>query len=331
MSAGGGIWKGKNMKNLLNKKVIGVFIVAAFILGSTAILGFAMSTAQGSMDKEVVTRKIPGSDGVEGEEILIFPVNENGQTFGSGGYGADNPDLVLAYGIDGTLGYVLRTDIDGTGPLEKPNNPDEALAYMEELDKLAAEARARGESYIYTIPLYASDGRTVIGEFGVGNSGAHTGAENPDPQYSDTPTPASAEAGAENTNAQPPGGSMEASAEHPNAQPPAGSDQTTLDPSSAPQIQTQGVQSVAITYYGRQLTDVSMDVGDRIPLMLSIEPLGVEEGLTQVWTSSDLNIFKIEDTNLKGVDAVITGISSGVATLTVSVGGVIAECIVRVL
>jgi hypothetical protein len=102
---------------------------------------------------------------------IDYPVNDNGQTYGSGLHSefedAEAPDLIFAVGVDGTEGYVLKTDLEGTGPLAKPQNPDEALAYMEQLEELANEAAARGDKYVYYIPLYESDGTTVIGQSGV--------------------------------------------------------------------------------------------------------------------------------------------------------------------
>ena len=102
---------------------------------------------------------------------IDFPVNDAGQTYGSGLHPdfelIVKPDLILAIGVDGTEGYVLRTDLEGTGPLQRPQNAEEALVYNEQLMELAREAQARGDKYVYYIPLYASDGCTIIGEFGI--------------------------------------------------------------------------------------------------------------------------------------------------------------------
>jgi hypothetical protein len=113
---------------------------------------------------------------LDGEPVVEYPRNENGQTYGgisNPGPGTtrppEPPDLIAATGIDGTHGYVLKSDISGHGPFEAPNNPDEAMEYMRKMDELRAEQRAKGEEHLYYIPLYASDGVTVIGQFGVGN------------------------------------------------------------------------------------------------------------------------------------------------------------------
>ena len=89
----------------------------------------------------------------------IFPVNQNGETYGPLGdinTPGKEPDLVLAKGEDGTEGYLKLKDMWG----EQPNNPEEAVAYMKRLE----EEKARGHKFI---PLYASDGKTVIGKFKV--------------------------------------------------------------------------------------------------------------------------------------------------------------------
>lgn len=86
-----------------------------------------------------------------------FPKNQNGQTYGSASDATSpesEPDLIKAIGLDGTEGYVLKTDFDG----KKPRNPIEAL----EQQRNAPESR--------TIPLYDVDGKTVIGQFKIGGT-----------------------------------------------------------------------------------------------------------------------------------------------------------------
>jgi len=56
-----------------------------------------------------------------------YPKNEKGQTYGSAGDAISSetePDLISAVGIDGTMGYVLKKDLEG----EMPKTPEEALA-----------------------------------------------------------------------------------------------------------------------------------------------------------------------------------------------------------
>lgn len=83
--------------------------------------------------------------------------NEHGQTYGSTMNlvsEAQAPDLVLAQGEDGTVGYVLYSDLHA----QPATTPDEV------------EERIQSRSYAQekVLPLYDSDGVTVIGSFVVG-------------------------------------------------------------------------------------------------------------------------------------------------------------------
>jgi hypothetical protein len=78
-------------------------------------------------------------------------INDNGQTYG---LDSDGLDLIAAQGADGTYGYVLREDIE-----PEFKSLEEALEWQEQhQDKQA-------------IPLYASDGKTIVGEFELISSG----------------------------------------------------------------------------------------------------------------------------------------------------------------
>ncbi|RIJ77989.1 hypothetical protein D1871_04705 [Nakamurella silvestris] len=88
------------------------------------------------------------------EPPTAFQVNKNGQTYGSDLNVTSEdgePDLIAAYSEDGKLGYALKADL--FPPM--PKSPEEALAQQKVL--LAAGGR--------TIPLYSSDGETVIGTY----------------------------------------------------------------------------------------------------------------------------------------------------------------------
>ena len=76
-------------------------------------------------------------------------------------------DLIPAIGIDGTHGYVYEHMLH-YGPFPRVNNPEEAMEYMEWLTKHQGEMMQAGKTFIWTIPLFAEDGVTIIGEFGVG-------------------------------------------------------------------------------------------------------------------------------------------------------------------
>ncbi|MCP1186442.1 hypothetical protein [Paenibacillus sp. 1781tsa1] len=86
----------------------------------------------------------------------LYPKNKNGQTYGSAIYATSletKPDLILAIGVDGTEGYLLKKDMEG----ELPNTPEEAIAMQNNRSPDG-----------YDIPLYDKDGETVIGVFHVG-------------------------------------------------------------------------------------------------------------------------------------------------------------------
>jgi hypothetical protein len=85
-----------------------------------------------------------------------YPVNENGMSYGSGAAIDEDdpgPDLVAAHGTNGRCGFVRASDRQQ----ELPRNPEEAAAYMADLDPAG-----------WDVPLYAQDGVTVIGRFHIG-------------------------------------------------------------------------------------------------------------------------------------------------------------------
>ena len=69
--------------------------------------------------------------------------------------------LIAALGTNGSRGFVKAEDLDG----DLPSNPEEAIAYMEEMERKTAYGTKK---YVRLIPLYAEDGVTVIGEFAIG-------------------------------------------------------------------------------------------------------------------------------------------------------------------
>lgn len=93
-----------------------------------------------------------------------YSVNRNGQTFGTianMGSNSNPPELIAATGIDGTIWYVYLKDLYG----EQPRNPEAAKNYMGRLNVLIEEALKRGDNFLWYIPLYESDGITVIGSY----------------------------------------------------------------------------------------------------------------------------------------------------------------------
>lgn len=99
---------------------------------------------------EEMTQPVPH---VEGN----YAVNENGQTYGvsvDSPYIEDVPDLQLAEGDNGIIGYVYTYDLVYKGAAK---NPEEALAQM--------EAKKNGTYEPVVMNVYESDGVTVIDTF----------------------------------------------------------------------------------------------------------------------------------------------------------------------
>ncbi len=87
-----------------------------------------------------------------------YPVNALGETYGPMVTWLEEPDLELAHGKDGVIGYLRRTELDAATGVGQVHSPEEALAWNEYV-------RQRGA---VEIPLYREDGVTVVGYFVVG-------------------------------------------------------------------------------------------------------------------------------------------------------------------
>ena len=99
-----------------------------------------------------------------------------GQTYGNmfdiqsiGAY----PDLQAAVGINGKEGYIKTEDMDnvyGTQLPKLPNNPDEAVIYMQQMEVIKEKAKEEGKDYLAEIPVYDLDGTTIIDTFRIGST-----------------------------------------------------------------------------------------------------------------------------------------------------------------
>lgn len=135
------------MKKALKTATVSVIALGA-VVGGFMVGGLISATAGERAD-------IPEADGYNGDDN--FKVNESGQTYGSSldASSAENePDLIIAYGLDPEgkmiMGYVSKIDLMGPPDL----TPEEA-----------GELQAQQGSGDRQIPLYAEDGKTVIGMF----------------------------------------------------------------------------------------------------------------------------------------------------------------------
>ena len=109
---------------------------------------------------------------VEGARALDFawPVNENGQTYGSS---SDIAAYLPDGGSTGNVGYTLLPDlVEMIG-----DNGVSGYVYKEDMYDLSengraflAAAEAGADSFEYTVPVYAQDGTTVVDEIDMGGT-----------------------------------------------------------------------------------------------------------------------------------------------------------------
>ena len=90
---------------------------------------------------------------------VAYPQNAQGETYGISPQTAHSedqePDLIAAVGVDGVKGYVKKADLDK----DMAKSPEEAVAIMKQRESL------KTTNTYEEIPLYASDGKTVVGKF----------------------------------------------------------------------------------------------------------------------------------------------------------------------
>ena len=117
-------------------------------IGSDNSLALNTGQTQGNVANTTANIIIPSAEEIMSNEA--YPVNANGQTYGPNtdltGISIPEPDLMLAEGEGGVIGYVCITP-----PL---SNPDQGPAYNEKMEEC--------DPYI---PLYMQDGETIIGSF----------------------------------------------------------------------------------------------------------------------------------------------------------------------
>lgn len=136
------------MKTL--KKAVFIKILIAFVLLTSLLMCLpSMGLVKGEAVEELqqnTTLLIPSKD-----EIIEngYPENESGQTYGPdmGDILHESPDLLLAEGKNGTLGYIYSDQPTGAA------SPDELDEYYDSI------------SDGISTPLYLHDGKTIIGEF----------------------------------------------------------------------------------------------------------------------------------------------------------------------
>lgn len=132
-----------------------------YVLGLVIILGVTFIGLHGFANSQNDLGDI-----VNDENVYEIKENENGQTYGSelSATEYDNgPDLISVEMENGKAGYVYRDEFYDNA--NQPNNPEEAMAYMEMVEKNVKEY-----GYYKLIPVYEEDGKTEIGSFKIGGN-----------------------------------------------------------------------------------------------------------------------------------------------------------------
>ncbi len=110
----------------------------------------------------VFSRGISGKYNVNATED--YKTNKDGLTYGSSMYSSspeNEPDLILAETVDGKEGYVYKDDLY----YAQVDSPEELLSLDKQNQKIWNDAPAGEVVVAKYIPVYKSDGKTVIGEF----------------------------------------------------------------------------------------------------------------------------------------------------------------------
>lgn len=133
------------MKNIKAKAAV---LISAGLLGG-ALVGTGVTAALAA----------------NGATDVTFSTNATGQTFGSALNArsvAEEPDLILVEATNGKQGYVKKSELEPPASLK---TPEDNIAYSKQNEA--------GR----TLTVYASDGKTVVGEFKVGGDPSATPAE----------------------------------------------------------------------------------------------------------------------------------------------------------
>lgn len=104
----------------------------------------------------------------------IYPINKNGQTYGSAMYAnneSDYPDLILAVGDDWKTGYVTQADFLGQNK-DDYEQYEKTITNEAMIEHYRKEFMGKYENYkeltfyqiCYDIPLYDKDGEEIIGK-----------------------------------------------------------------------------------------------------------------------------------------------------------------------
>ena len=160
----------KSSRTFVGKRIVKMQIVIVLLL--ILLIPTAVFAAQSLTQVLFEKTKDAGITEKEMEQVLLYleetghtadqiedfdPLlrNEEGLTYGPETFGSD---LILVEMENGETGYVYAEDLQTEGDLVK--TPEEALAWNKKVDELIKKY-----GYVKKIPVYASDGKKVIGVF----------------------------------------------------------------------------------------------------------------------------------------------------------------------
>lgn len=130
----------------------GVVVAGGLFLGTAAANGTAILTPAGvSANATGTPNPVPSP---------VYKVNANGLTYGSAAISdkpEDEPQLIAAVATNGVTGCVKRSELeaaDGTTAQKSFKSPADAVSWQETQGQASK-----------TVPVYAEDGTTVIGQF----------------------------------------------------------------------------------------------------------------------------------------------------------------------
>lgn len=137
------------------------------VLKKRYVLGFAIMMVLIFIGVKSFANSQSSLDDISREDkVYDIKENDNGQTYGSelASTEYDNgPDLISVEMENGETGYVYRDEFYDNA--NQPNNPEEAVAYMEIVEK-----NIKKYGYYKLIPVYKEDGKTEIGSFEIGGN-----------------------------------------------------------------------------------------------------------------------------------------------------------------
>lgn len=148
------------MKKIKHGLLSAVAFVAGFV--SVTVIGGVLISSAGATADTIADSKSDNYVVEETNTKLVYSVNANGQTYSDDTVNIlandypDLPDLIGVIATNGKEGYVYKEDFYDY----MPSCPEEAVKYMEVLKELNDQG-----IYFRIIPVYAIDGKTVIGDF----------------------------------------------------------------------------------------------------------------------------------------------------------------------